>query len=284
MKDLERLPRFDRAEATPPSGEPQAPGQGYEGKLTRMRLVVVLCISTVSIFIAAPLCYGQCPSHVPSKCQQIANELNALELEKTSLQKDVAQAVGSQKQGGVGGLTGQITKLLPQIAAKQKQLNNCTKAWGKQDLSATFSGTATMTTSNPDAPGPFVQKISIGMTYLAWLHDQFAINNFPAIKVGPFDTPIGSNTTTVTLVNSGCGAADPKTGKLSVTLNLHFHESLKLAADSDLTITVSTENAGGSRLNSAGKITLVGDGTFNGGHLNADSCHLVVKGTLLPLP
>ncbi len=40
----------------------------------------------------------------------------------------------------------------------------------------------------------------------------------------------------------------------------------------------------GSRLNGAGQITLAGDGTFKGGHLNNDSCHLVVKGTLLPLP
>ena len=86
------------------------------------------------------------------------------------------------------------------------------------------------------------------------------------------------------MVDMGSGPVVTSTGQVQITVKLHFHHSLALATDSDLTITLSTENAGGSRLKSGGAITLVGTSKFDGGHLGGDTCKLVIKGTLSPLP
>lgn len=240
-------------------------------------LAVIVCA-----FAFAAQCRAQCPLHVPGACQTIKHELDALVTERNDLQTQLKSAAPGEK----GMLASQIKKLLPQIAAKQKELSTCNTAHGKPDLPATFIGTATLTTSNPKVAGPFVQPVSMGITYQEWVRDEFTVGNFQPIVVGPFDTPIGSNTTTVTLVNPGtcAGTDDPQTGKTTVSFKLHFHHSLALAKDSDLFITLSTEGPGGSRLKPGGAITLVGDAAFQGGYLGGDNCHLVVKGTLLPLP
>ncbi len=279
MRDIERPKGFDLVSETIEQ-ERSASGKVFERRRKRMLRVAALCLLSVYLFAGAPKSYGQCTLHVPPSCQGLLTEYNNLVAERNDLSDQLKKAAGSEKSS----IANQIKKLLPQITAAKNKLDACSSAKGKKDLSASFSGTATMTTNNSNVKGPFVEKISIGMIYLAFLHDQFVINSFPAITVGPFDTPAGSNTTTVSLVKADCGAADPKTGKLTVTLSLHFHESLLLAKDSDLTITISTENAGGSRLNSGGSVTLVGDGTFSGGYLDGNTTHLVVKGTLLPLP
>jgi hypothetical protein len=252
-----------------------------QGRQQKKRSLLVAACGWIScLFILAPLAQAQI-THVPAACQSLQKELQGLKAERSDLQAELPKA-GS----GKAAIASQIKKLIPQIVAKEKELNKCAIAHGgKPDLAASFNGTATMTTNNPKVAGPFVQKVTINVVYLAWLHDQIRISNFPPISVGPFSTPIGDNTTTVTLVGAGGGGmANPTTGMIEVTLKLHFHHSLALAADSELVITLSTEAAGGSRLNSKGAITLVGTSNFQGGYLGGDSCRLVIKGTLLPLP
>jgi hypothetical protein len=251
---------------------------------SRVRTSLVAAFVWLACALAfAAQCQAQvCPLHVAGACGTIKQEVDGLITERNDLQAELKKASPDEK----GAIANQIKVLLPKIAAKQKELSICNSTHGKTNLSATFNGTATLTTSNPKVAGPFAQSVSMGITYQEWLHDQFTVDSFQPVTVGPFDTPIGSNTTTVSLINPGtcAGTAEPSTGKITVTLKLHFHHSLKLAADSDLFITLSTENPGGSRLKSGGAITLVGDGTFQGGYLGGDNCHLVVKGTLLPLP
>jgi len=248
-------------------------------------LLVASFIWIICLFTLAPLAQAQQPEHVPLVCVPIQKELEGLKIERSDLQAELKQGVGSQKQGKAG----QIMNLLSQITAKQKELTNCAKAnGGKPDLNATLTGTATMTTNNPKVAGPFAVKVAIGVLYPRWLHDELLINIFPDIVFGPFDThsPCGSVTETIGLEHPGVSSVDPKTGSITETVILRFKNDCHLpgSGDSDLLITLSTENAGGSRLNSVGKITLVGDGTFKDGYLGGDSCHLLIKGTLLPLP
>jgi hypothetical protein len=160
---------------------------------------------------------------------------------------------------------------------------------GKLDESVTFTGTATMTTSNTNAPGPFVSAVTIGVKFLKYDHTKLEITNFPTITVGPFPIKIGqttlTNTTTITLTNVQTATANPSTGKMSITMTLHFKHSLPAAGDSDLPITVSTDNSGGSRIGAGTRhVKLAGTGTFSGGFLGGSTGTLLIDGTLSALP
>lgn len=58
---------------------------------------------------------------VPPACQNIANELQDLQAEKTALQEDLDKASTGEKSA----LVTQIKKLSAQITKKQQELNTC---------------------------------------------------------------------------------------------------------------------------------------------------------------
>ncbi len=189
-----------------------------------------ICAAFVFLLTAAPgaRAQGFCPLHVPAVCNQLAGEVADLKAERADLQTQLQHAAPAEK----GALASQIKKLNSQIAPKEKLLTTCNSANGKQDQAATFTGTATLTTNNPNAPGPFVVNISIGFVYQAWRHDQIVVASFPAIVFGPYSTPAGNNTTTITLLGANCGAINPKTGRLEVSVTLKFEESNLFAGNS----------------------------------------------------
>src|SRR6266404_4954435 len=146
-------------------------------------LVAALCVWTAWLF-ATPFCYGQCPLHLPAKCQPIANEVKALQAERNDLQAELKQAAGSQK----GAIAGQIKNLLSQIAVKQKQVDSCVMASGKVDLSATIKGTVSLAVrldpkSNiQDWQSEPIQPVSIQLTYLHWVHDQIVVKGLTTVE------------------------------------------------------------------------------------------------------
>jgi hypothetical protein len=73
----------------------------------------------------------------------------------------------------------EVKALWQKVAAKIAQWNACevTLPGHKPDLSATFNGTATLTTSDSNAPGPFVQNISIGLLFHKFDHTTFDVTN-----------------------------------------------------------------------------------------------------------
>jgi hypothetical protein len=72
---------------------------------------------------------------------------------------------------------------------------------------------------------------------------------------------------------------------MSINMTLHFKHSLPVAGDSDLPITVSTDNSGGSRVNAGTRhVTLAGTGTFVGGFLGGSTGTLIIDGSLSALP
>jgi hypothetical protein len=218
-------------------------------------------------------------------CTAIYNQLAALKSERAGFQNDLKTATPGEKHF----LVSQIQKLNPKIAAKASEYKHCEQVHGgKPDLNTVFSGKATMTTSNSNAPGPYQADLThrkiIKGVFPHWCHNSLRISFFPTIVVGPYSTPVGDNTTTVTLVSEPSSTVDPSNGRVDITVKLHFHHSLAVAADSDLVITISTDKPGGERRQSNGAITLVGDAAFQGGYLGDNTCHLIIGGKLIPGP
>jgi hypothetical protein len=146
-------------------------------------------------------------------------------------------------------------------------------------LSAAFVGTATMTTTNKNAPGPFTSDIRLSLSFED-CRSTLRITEFPAISV-TFGTPIGDNTTTVTLPSGGSGTF--AAGRVEIPVSLRFGNSIPAAGTSFADMTLTTASGGGAALR-AGSLTLVGSGRFRGGFLNGSNCRLSVTGTITPAP
>jgi hypothetical protein len=120
------------------------------------------------------------------------------------------------------------------------------------------------------------------------------VTSFPAIVVGPFPTPLGNNTTTITMTGGGTGSFDPATGALALPITLKFDHSLFFAGDSDASCTLTTgassspagafTGTGAPLVRPSGAITLVCGFTFAGGFLGGDDGFLTVTGTITPVP
>jgi hypothetical protein len=251
---------------------------------TRLALsALVVSTATVVLMLSCQTVLAQAVCQ--DACTTIYNQLSALKSQRAGFQSDLQTATPGEKSY----LNNQIHMLNAKIAAKESEYKQCEQTHGgKADLSTRFNGRATMTTSNTNAPGPYHTDWLIGKrikgVFPHWCHNSLRIIYFPTIVVGPYSTPVGDNTTTVTFVNESHSTVDPSTGKVELSVKLHFHHSLAVAADSDLAITISTDAPGGTRRQSDGSITLVGDATFQGGYLGGDTCHLVIAGTLKPGP
>ncbi len=218
-------------------------------------------------------------------CAGVYSQLAALKSERTSLQSDLKNAAPGEKPF----LNNQIRKLNKKITAKEAEYVQCELAHdGKPTANTTFVGKAVMSTNNSKASGPYVKNVTIKGVFPRFCHDALLITDFPPIVVGPYSTPVGDNTTTVTLVEETNSSVDPSTGRVQLTVKLHFHHSLAVAKDSDLIITLSTDAPGGTRRTDAGRspgaIVLVGNGTFIGGYLGDNTCHLQIAGTINPGP
>lgn len=182
----------------------------------------------------------------------------------------------------------EVKALWKEVAIKSAQYNTCMLSLpdSKPDKVVVFNGQAVLTTSDSHANGPFTENISIELLFHKYDHRSFDVIGFPPIIVGPFSTPAGSNTTTITLKGAAHGSFEPASGTVKLTLPLHFHESHIFAADSDITFLLSTEtqHPKASRMDNAGHVTISGTATFQSGFLGGDTGTLTVKGTLSPHP
>ena len=251
--------------------------------LTRRRAWLVVAFLLASVSQAAAQ---------TDPCQSIRDQISHLRTEMQNKKDDYRDRGNRDHKPMAAKIRKVEREYQPRIAAKQREYDQCRlNHGGKPDQAVTFTGTATMTTTNTSAPGPFVRTVTLGLTFLKFDHTTLAITNFPAIVVGPFSTSLGTNTTTVRFVNVQATIVNPNTGKMSITLLLHFTNSLPAAGASDLPITLSTENTGGSRINHNNRqVTLAGTGTFSGGFLGGSgilppsTCSLAISGTLSALP
>ncbi|HXQ71307.1 MAG TPA: hypothetical protein VN844_12505 [Pyrinomonadaceae bacterium] len=146
-------------------------------------------------------------------------------------------------------------------------------------LSATFNGTATMTTTNDNARGPFTSDLRLSLSFED-CRATLRITEFPSISV-TFPTPIGDNTTTVTMPSGGTGTF--ASGRIDIPVSLRFANTIAAGGTSFADMTLTTALPGGSALRD-GSVTLVGSGRFRGGFLNGSTCSLTVSGTITPAP
>jgi hypothetical protein len=157
----------------------------------------------------------------------------------------------------------------------------------------TFNGQGTLVTSNMRAPGPFTQNLLVGLE-LSPDGRTATITSFPTIVVGPFSTPVGNNTTTITKTGGGTGSFDPSTGALDIPITLHFDQSHVFAGDSDASCTLTTGTSrspggvfagtGVPLTRPSGTTSVVCGFRFQGGFLGGDDGFLTVAGTITPVP
>jgi hypothetical protein len=214
-------------------------------------------------------------------------EIAKLEDEKKSLQADLIGEAGPIKWA----ILRQISILNRQIISKREELNACLQANGvRQPISTIFNCTATLTTTNPSAPGPFTSTLALGVWFDV-ARTQLRVISFSPIIIGPFSTPIGNNTTVVSMVGGGVGVFDKNTGAIGIPLTLSFDHSIDLLfydEDSTLPLMFGTGSAGslvGSPFNSTTRsATLVGTGVFVGGFLGGSRADLVASGAFVDSP
>src|SRR5829696_4777957 len=101
---------------------------------------------------------------IPAQCQDIADSIAEMEQERRDLQAELQQAATGQK----AFLASQIKALTRRIAAANDQLTDCLQRIPQPPpppppLEAVFSGTATITTTNGSAPGPFSSAIQLSL-------------------------------------------------------------------------------------------------------------------------
>ena len=94
------------------------------------------------------------------------------------------------------------------------------------------------------------------------------------------------NSTTVRLRSAEPGRLS-REGHVEIPVVLHFDHSVDapfVEEDSDIAITLSTRATGGRALDGRGRVTLVGAGTFEGGHLSGKRCFLTYDARVAPMP
>jgi hypothetical protein len=112
--------------------------------------------------------------------------------------------------------------------------------------------------------------------------------SFPTVEASA-----GFDTVSISLVGGGTGQFDRYSGVMNLPVVLLFHHSTSVFSDSTLQLLLTTEAASphgpfsdhGKAMESDGSITLVGDGTFQGGSpLGGHNASLIIDGTMSQSP
>jgi hypothetical protein len=157
-------------------------------------------------------------------------------------------------------------------------------------LHAVIDGTCSLRI--PDVPSPPPLDGYRLRCEIEFSADRLAVtlHGFDPLSTPAYEARVGfasvSNTTTVRLrvATRGTLAGD---GHVEIPVVLHVDHSFDaplIEEDSDLPLTLTTRAPGGRALDRRGRITLVGEGRFEGGHLSGRRCTLTYDATVAPLP
>ena len=220
-------------------------------------------------------------------CENLQTELNELLGERNDFQEELKTSA----PGGKAGLVFQIKALNRQIALKKHDLDVCiaqNPSPTSTPLNTTFSGTFTLSISHPSVSTPLTGAVSASAFFNAPRTTVMLTSLSPLSAT--FATPLGMNTTVVSLIGSGNGIFDKPTGQMSLLLPLFFDHSIDLPfydEDSRLDIPLGTGTAGslvGSPLDVTSSIALVGSAVLSGGFLGGSRADLAIMGSFSTLP
>jgi hypothetical protein len=226
-------------------------------------------------------------------CQQIRNEIAELTSEIQSTRAELRQEGADPRRRRF--LSNEINRLTRLRTDKMNQLDQCLQRTAVANaLTAAFNGTATVRTGHSLAPGPFTSPVSMLLGFNA-SRSTASIDQFTPIVTDSFDTPLGQNIATISMLRGGVGMFSKQTGAVGLPILLNIDNSVDspfLAEDSTVEFVLTTGpvtsiigNVTGSPLNSdSGAITLVGASTLNGGILGGSACTITLAGSLVPIP
>jgi hypothetical protein len=219
---------------------------------------------------------------VPIECRPLAGEIAGLEAERSRLQEELRRAPPQEK----AQLVVEIRQLNRSIAEKNDEFLGCIADAPPVPLplAAQLVGTAAITITNPSVPATPFSAPAVWDLLFDGSRTRVTVASFPPIVSPPFSTPLGANTTTISLQSGGSGAHTA--GALTVSLTLLFNHSIDvifLEEDSTLPMLLSTA-APGSPIDGTGAVSLVGGGMFQGGFLNGSPASLRVDGVISPRP
>lgn len=146
---------------------------------------------------------------------------------------------------------------------------------------ATFVGIATLTTSRPDLCGPYSAPVSADL-----LIDARGRITVTSVHVEP--AQLGSVTCVISLMPgtghgkykaAKLGRGRYKAAKLELALGLLFGIDVLPGADSDISLTLTTDQRG-PNTDPDGRFTAAGTGTCQKGYLGGRTATLVVNGTI----
>jgi hypothetical protein len=216
---------------------------------------------------------------IPAACRHIQDEIDGLLQERTQLQDELKHAGAEEKPE----LLRDIKAINRRLVGLQKQLADCIVANpSSPPIEGIFTGTSELTTTYSSAPGPFYNDVRFKLL-INGERTGITLTSFPTIKV-LFDTPLGSNQTTVT--RTGGGAGSYAAGAVIMPIILHFDHSIDIPGyeeDSDLSLVLSTDPPGSPITPEPfGDVTLTGSDQFVGGILGDSTGTLKVIGTISP--
>ena len=205
---------------------------------------------------------------------------------------------------GKAQLLTQISGLRQRLFEQVRQLrqcelaNNCQPSQPLVAVTGTWNATATIWTSNPSYPGPYVNSSSTTLTFTGNPGSIWTVSN------DTFSLSIteGFTTITITLQKDSAGQTVPITGTFtplsnatspgSMDLSAPLHVDAGLFGSSDVVLPLSTSSTittptgvfTGLALDANGNITLVGQANAVGGPLDTDLVQTSIVGTIVNAP
>ncbi|MDD1752906.1 MAG: hypothetical protein LUQ38_07450 [Methanotrichaceae archaeon] len=214
-------------------------------------------------------------------CEDIVKRINDLDSERKAIAEKMKHASPQEK----AELVKEYGEVNRELSITKAKLKKCYADNGQTQFGTTLSGTVTINISYRNL-GTFFQDVTLGLSFEPGRHN-IVITSFPEIVVGPFSTPLGDNVTTISKISGG-GSFNKDKGEFRVTLVLNFDHSIHVPfyeEDSTIALFLTTDAIGGAPLDRAtNQLTLVGEGTFQGGVLGGSTAALTISGTLADLP
>lgn len=219
-------------------------------------------------------------------CDEEQSRVNDLTEEVQTLQDSLEDAIPSQKPHIIARIDAAQAKL----GVARADLEHCLAG---TRLRAVLTASVELQTSNEQARGPFhVDDVAMPMLFEGDPLRLVSVS-LPPIQPPPFPVPLGSNTTTISQSGTGGSTFERDTGRTIISVFLHFHHSIAIAGDSDLSVALTTEethspgnefHAVGPRVDASGNVRLVAGGKFEGGFLGGYACLITVRGGIDPSP